>query len=208
MTIDKDKLRALAEAAGSGEWVCAIHEDCECVEGSEGFVASFDTLEAGRFIAAANPATILALLGEMERLDQFKTAYMEWSAKTDWVQGIATAKDLGKHSADVLREHFDQLKAERDALQSQVATLQADPGSWQSGYDTGRKSMAGHADSWRKEAAHYKGENERLRKALTEMCASREESARRAILNCVEANRGAQEICQGANAMTKEKGHD
>lgn len=49
--------------------------------------------------------------GEMER---YCIAYMEWSSKTDWVQGdkrFDVVKPLGKHRADVLREYVNHLES-------------------------------------------------------------------------------------------------
>lgn len=49
--------------------------------------------------------------GEMER---YCIAYMEWSNKTDWVQGdkrFDVVKPLGKHRADVLREYVNHLES-------------------------------------------------------------------------------------------------
>lgn len=66
MTVDKAKLRELANEFEGQEWIYAIHDDCEYVEGPAGFVASPDSHELGKFIAAANPAAILDLLDEIE----------------------------------------------------------------------------------------------------------------------------------------------
>lgn len=49
--------------------------------------------------------------GEMEH---YCIAYMEWSNKTDWVQGdkrFDVVKPLGKHRADVLREYVNHLES-------------------------------------------------------------------------------------------------
>lgn len=49
--------------------------------------------------------------GEME---WYCIAYMEWSSKTDWVQGdkrFDVVKPLGKHRADVLREYVNHLES-------------------------------------------------------------------------------------------------
>lgn len=47
-------------------------------------------------------------------LESFRTAYMEWSDKTDWVQGdkrFDVVKPLGKHRADVLKAYIDRLES-------------------------------------------------------------------------------------------------
>lgn len=55
-----------------------------------------------------------------------------------------------------------RLRAENQILHDQVKVLQADPNSWQSGYDRGRELGGKHAQS---ERAQLKAENERLRAA-------------------------------------------
>lgn len=47
-------------------------------------------------------------------LERYRTAYMEWSDKTDWVQGdkrFDVVKPLGKHRADVLKAYIDRLES-------------------------------------------------------------------------------------------------
>lgn len=61
------------------------------------------------------------LIAEIERLQSFKTAYMEWSEKTDWVQDSVEACELGKHRADAIRIRFDKLKAENESLRKDAA---------------------------------------------------------------------------------------
>ncbi|MCO8161051.1 hypothetical protein NJC38_02655 [Pseudomonas sp. 21LCFQ010] len=59
---------------------------------------------------------------------------------------------------------LDQVRAERDALRSQVATLQAEPNSYQSGFDAGRAAEKAHADNWREEAARLKDQAATLKR--------------------------------------------
>lgn len=87
-TVDKAKLRELAEKAGAGEWaldgldivadtrelVCCGRRGYECcadpdVSGSpaDAIATAWHSVHA-EFIAAANPATVLALLDEIEAL--------------------------------------------------------------------------------------------------------------------------------------------
>lgn len=91
-TVDKAKLRELAEKAGAGEWaldgldivadtrelVCCGRGGDECcgvpdVDGSPNDVVAtaWHSVYAG-FIAAANPAAVLALLDEIESLRKDK----------------------------------------------------------------------------------------------------------------------------------------
>ncbi|EPI4794474.1 hypothetical protein SK88_05770 [Klebsiella oxytoca] len=47
-------------------------------------------------------------------LESFRTAYMEWSDKTDWIQTdrrFDIVKPLGKHRADVLKTYIDHLES-------------------------------------------------------------------------------------------------
>lgn len=68
----------------------------------------------------------------------------------------------------VLASHCATVEAERDTLRAQVATLQSDANSWQSGYDKGRhdgskhrqdevKQMAAQVEAIRKVALGMRG---------------------------------------------------
>lgn len=60
---------------------------------------------------------------KVRELEQFKVAYMEWSDKTDWVQGDKRFDVLlpwGKHRADVLRLYIERLEKEADEPIHQV----------------------------------------------------------------------------------------
>jgi hypothetical protein len=63
------------------------------------------------------------LIAEIERLQSFKTAYMEWSDKTEWVQDSVEAGELGKHRADAIRIRLDKLKAENHSLRKFISNL-------------------------------------------------------------------------------------
>ena len=117
--IDKKALRQLAEKAISAEGVTwwsehqLSHEDGLALHDAD-----------AKFIAAASPATILALLDEMEVLQSFRTAYMEWSDKTDWVQTdkrLDVIKPWGKHRTDVLKLYIDHLESKLEAKEEQRA---------------------------------------------------------------------------------------
>lgn len=56
---------------------------------------------------------IQEMQSRIKALEQFESAYKEWSDKTEWVQQTAKPKELGKHRADVLRERIEAL--EKDA---------------------------------------------------------------------------------------------
>ncbi|MDU6167963.1 MAG: ead/Ea22-like family protein [Citrobacter koseri] len=123
--IDKKALRQLAEKAISAEGVTwwsehqLSHEDGLALHDAD-----------AKFIAAASPATILALLDEMEVLQSFRTAYMEWSDKTDWVQTdkrLDVIKPWGKHheAACSLVEENEELKRKLEAAEQCIAELEA-----------------------------------------------------------------------------------
>ncbi|EIV7212822.1 hypothetical protein MAK22_001962 [Klebsiella aerogenes] len=71
-----------------------------------------------------------------KELESFRTAYMEWSDKTDWVQGDKRFDVLipwGKHRADVLKAYieylelrFAELEQEKVALESVAMALRDD----------------------------------------------------------------------------------
>lgn len=126
---DYSELKRLAEAATPGPWACGDKPEGRFWHIGAGNQAIGSTYAASknssmasvfeanaRFIAAANPAAVLALIAENERLQHFKTSFMEWSDKTDWVQETAHWSELGKHRADVLKDRIDQFKAENEAL--------------------------------------------------------------------------------------------
>ncbi|HEM6679519.1 ead/Ea22-like family protein [Citrobacter koseri] len=117
MTIDKQALRQLAEKAISAEGVTWWSEHQLSHEDG---LALHDT--DAKFIAAATPASVLALLDELEALQSFRTAFNEWHDKTEWVQGdkrFDVIKPWGKHRADVLKSYIDHLES---SLKSRLLT--------------------------------------------------------------------------------------
>ena len=53
---------------------------------------------------------------ELRRLHRFEVSANEWIKKTEWVQETATCKELGYHRADVIKQRFDRLIAQRGEL--------------------------------------------------------------------------------------------
>ncbi|EPS6961187.1 hypothetical protein ACVG87_004284 [Klebsiella aerogenes] len=54
----------------------------------------------------------------LNKLESFRTAYMEWSDKTDWVntdRRFGVVKPLGKHRADVLKAYIEHLESRLDS---------------------------------------------------------------------------------------------
>lgn len=53
---------------------------------------------------------------ELRRLHQVDLAHQEWLDKTEWVQAAAQAREFGQHRADVIKQRFDRMTAQRDEL--------------------------------------------------------------------------------------------
>lgn len=99
-----------------------------------------------------------------DSLEQLRDA-ATWARALCWPVEVADAR-LGKAATtfmglatpDAVLALIEQVRV----LTDQVKVLQADPNSWQSGYDRGRELGGKHAQS---ERAQLKAENERLRAA-------------------------------------------
>lgn len=139
MNIDKSQLKALAESATFGQWV----PDGEYVNEHGNVLYAYVAHESGgrvaeafanclvrtdeqcranaAFIAAANPATVLALLAEIERLSQ--------SPFQQVVGGIAAA--VARHLAQEakgclekgLAEQIEQIEAESEKMRRFLAEV-------------------------------------------------------------------------------------
>lgn len=167
---DYSELGRLAEAATGGRWVTdgeyvneqgnvthayVAHEDGGRIAAALAncLVKTDEQCRANAaFIAAANPAAVLALIAENERLrldaadvnwmveqrdhlkaenerlQKFEAAYTEWSDKTDWVQETIQGYELGMHRADVLHKRcrdgaFHQ-QAQADRIKELMAEVQ------------------------------------------------------------------------------------
>lgn len=125
MTIDKQKLKALAEAATQSHGARRVEVDHNGVhvigDGSWKILSAWHTPDGkgaqnAEFAAAASPATVLALLAEIERLEsQVRLAGVAGEMAVHEAVGRATT-DFG---VAVLER--DQLKAENEALRNRVA---------------------------------------------------------------------------------------
>ena len=98
--IDKQALREAAEKAGSDEWCAfidtksktyAVHTPadnrCGDVVKWAGFDGQQRAAAKAKFIAAANPATVLALLDELEAAEKLNAELMEKQRLIDICQG-------------------------------------------------------------------------------------------------------------------------
>lgn len=192
--MDYSELKRLAEAATGGRWVTDGEHVNEHGNVTYAYVAHEDggriaealanclvkTDEQCRtnaaFIAAANPAAVLALIAEIDGLreeveidnkiiaerDRLLNAIPECAAHGQCVpHAIQWVRDVQVENSQLLEER-DQLKAEVEPLTSQVKALQSDANSYQSGYDAGRAAAKAHADSWRAEAEALRKERDKL----------------------------------------------
>ncbi|KPX57046.1 ead/Ea22-like family protein [Pseudomonas amygdali] len=176
MTVDIEKLEALAKAATQGEWSeSGSYISPTRKEGGTTYVESWRSLalvseDADRaFIAAANPAAVLELIAELKcpmRIARHSKRLIE----------DLRAENAGlKTDYEACERVNAELRAECKVLKSQVQALQAEPNSYQTGYDAGRKSSASHAENWRREAQaasakvdNLRAECEALRKIISE----------------------------------------
>lgn len=152
MTIDKQKLKALAEAATQSHGARRVEVDPNGVhvigDGSWKILSAWHTPDGkgalnAEFAAAASPATVLALLAEIERLAASrskKERELEQELEV-WHHGpfCWTCGDTGdvhditgewRGECDCLSARLinanrerDQLKAENEALRKQIADL-------------------------------------------------------------------------------------
>lgn len=134
------------------------------------------------FIALANPANVLALVEALEKaqqentdgvagmaesyettismlrsriaeLESFRTAYMEWGDKTDWMQTdkrFDVLKPWGKHRADVLKEYIQHLESRTVKIPEPYAYLRENDGEIQISIGAERPSdrSGGYATPW------------------------------------------------------------
>ncbi|EAX7302478.1 ead/Ea22-like family protein [Salmonella enterica] len=137
MTIDKQALRQLAERATKGPWrafsdigteTYAIHtrrdKRCGNVIKWAGFDCQKNAKANAEFIAAANPATVLALLDELEA----ETRYREGAfiACNRWHDKFREADDkleAAERRIEELEHSETQLINERDAAESALADM-------------------------------------------------------------------------------------
>ncbi|WP_323115301.1 ead/Ea22-like family protein [Klebsiella variicola] len=62
----------------------------------------------------------------IDNLESFRTAYMEWGDKTDWMQTdkrFDAMKPWGKHRADVLKEYIENLESRTVKLSPELYTI-------------------------------------------------------------------------------------
>lgn len=95
MTIDKEKLKALAKLATQGDWERDGYQVCP-VANQNASLGSFGKSTDAAYVAALQPSVILALLAEIERHEAWRTAFLA--------------------ERDAQMRQRDQLRAENEAL--------------------------------------------------------------------------------------------
>ena len=104
MTIDKEKLKALAELATQGDWERDGFQVCPVAD-QNASLGRFGKSADAAYVAAAQPSVVLALLAEIEQLRESHEQVC-----TNYNRVSFTSEQRGKH--------IDQLKAENEALRS------------------------------------------------------------------------------------------
>ncbi len=150
---DYSKLKELAEAATPGPWyqhggiMQVLSHDCETV--CETFEDDGECPDA-QFIAAANPAAVLALIAENERLQQreqdLSASVKYWFNACGGKQFEAGVKHADEAASKYIDEHW---RRQRDQLRAENAGLRT-------GYE-----------AYERVNAELRAEVEGLRKALT-----------------------------------------
>lgn len=110
MTIDKAKLKALAQAATPGPWQPRDECGFEVFPDPQGMlIARINRDGDMNFIAAANPAVILALLSDIERLERHKQALVDLRVTHGFDSWSAALVEIEKLSAELagLRTGFE-----------------------------------------------------------------------------------------------------
>ncbi|HEN8706654.1 ead/Ea22-like family protein [Pseudomonas sp. XP2] len=107
-------LKAMAEAAGSDEWYAAGDlRYCDDKTGETHGLHHDDS----RFIAAASPATVLALFVEIERLERSRHEEEGRSNMSSRAHRVVSEK------RDSVEQERDQLKAENEALRKALGEI-------------------------------------------------------------------------------------
>lgn len=127
--IDKQALREVAEKATKGQWAVEFDDEIYSTDGVnyEQIAMVFSENEArdAAFIAAANPATVLALLDELESKDKSISFLKDQLAQLanfnpDWDKLEAATYSLREHMAELTaaRKRIAELGAREVVLPS------------------------------------------------------------------------------------------
>ncbi|HHX7588601.1 hypothetical protein [Klebsiella quasipneumoniae] len=96
---------------------------------------------------------IIDLKERIDNLESFRTAYMEWGEKTDWMQTdkrFDFLKPWGKHRADVLKAYIEHLESHIVKIPKPYAYLRENDGQIQISIGAERPSdrSGGYATPW------------------------------------------------------------
>ena len=109
MTIDKEKLKALAELAPQGDWERDGYQVCPVAD-QNASLGRFGKSTDAAYVAAAQPSVVLALLAEIEQLRESHEQVC-----TNYNRVSFTSEQRGKH--------IDQLKAENESLRKALGKI-------------------------------------------------------------------------------------
>ena len=124
--IDKRALREAAEKATKGQWAVEFDDEVYSTDGVNNeqiaMVFSENEVRDAAFIAAANPATVLALLDELEAKDKSIDFLKEQLAQLanfnpDW--------DKLEAATDSLREHIAKLSSAEKRIADQSGIIES-----------------------------------------------------------------------------------
>ncbi|HAV1801600.1 TPA: ead/Ea22-like family protein [Enterobacter hormaechei subsp. steigerwaltii] len=148
--IDKQALREAAEKATKGQWVVELDDEIYSTDGvnNEQIAIVFSENEArdAAFIAAANPATVLALLDELEDKDKSISFLKDQLAQLanfnpDWDKLEAATYSLREHMAELTaaRKRIAELEAREVKLPErydiEMCPMPSPDGDWYSRED-------------------------------------------------------------------------
>ena len=121
MTTDITELAQSLKAAADREMICRdgaetseIWERNVTPENILALVEALEKAQAKNALVAGGIEATAKLHERIAELECFRTAYMEWSDKTDWVntdRRFGVVKPLGKHRADVLKAYIEHLES-------------------------------------------------------------------------------------------------
>ncbi|WP_320732814.1 ead/Ea22-like family protein [Enterobacter roggenkampii] len=130
--IDKRALREAAEKATPGDWKyssfdCAITDDTSSlavVRMDSGHLNDEQSALNGAFIAAANPATVLALLDELEAKDKRIAEQADIIANQNkWIEAVETTMISTTDRAEAAEKRIAELEASHGNLREAMAGI-------------------------------------------------------------------------------------
>ena len=123
--IDKQALREAATEATQGGWY--VDYDFDVCHESGAFLAEThgdNLVQNAKFIAAANPATVLALLDELEAKDKLNAELMEKQRLIDICQGQGLEHRIAAEKrAEAAESRIAELSASHGKLRDTMAAI-------------------------------------------------------------------------------------